>query len=205
MISVVIKDSDRIITTKINKTLASMFNQTLSTQANTIKSELRVLIRGTLMSSREIFSLSGGVLKLDFGLTSDPSAQIVDSIVNSLDINITKVTGSSAGIRGGITITLQPTDYSNLLSLPIARQTIEGGSLPWLEWLLTLGDAIIIADFGVKYEAGTGRTGGAHMTRKKRPFKVNTAFSGTAENNFISRAINSIEPQIMQTIIKAFK
>ena len=205
MISVVIKDSDRVITTKINKTLASMFNKTLSAQSSKMQSELRLLIRRTLMSSREVLSLSGGVLKLDFGLTSDPSAQVVDAIVNSLDINVTNVTGSSTGIRGSITITLQPTDYSNLLSLPVARQSIEGGSLPWLEWLLTLGDAIIIADFGVKYEAGTGRTGGAHMTRTKRPFKVNSAFSGTAENNFISKAISNIEPQIMQTIIKALK
>ena len=37
------------------------------------------------------------------------------------------------------------------------------------------------------------------------PFKVNSAFSGSINDNFITRALGSIEPQIQNAIIGAFK
>ena len=132
------------------------------------------------------------------------------AIVQSLDIKTKRVTGSQNGIKGGLTIVLQPTDYANLLSLPVAMQTLEiESSIPWLEWLLTAGDTIIIANYGVQYGAGLGRSGGANMVSLKKapigPFKVNRAFSGSIDNNFITRALDAVEPQIQNAIIGAFK
>jgi hypothetical protein len=102
-------------------------------------------------------------------------------------------------IDGGIILAIQPIDYSNLFSLSVSEQVIDGGSIPWLKWLLTLGDTIIIANFGVKY-GPFGRTGKAHMTQTSRPFKVNSLFSGTADNNFITRALSNSSAQIKQAI-----
>ncbi len=88
--------------------------------------------------------------------------------------------------------------------MPIATQAIKNGNLPWLKWLLTLGDAIIIADYGVQY-GPFGRTGEARMTRKYAPFKVNTKYSGTADNNFISKALGNYSSEIQQVIVKALQ
>jgi hypothetical protein len=88
--------------------------------------------------------------------------------------------------------------------LPISQQPIDGGSLPWLEWLLTLGDTIIIGSFGVEY-GPHGRTGKAHMTKRARPFKVNSSFSGTIDNNFITRAVATVSQDIKNIIIGAVK
>ena len=85
----------------------------------------------------------------------------------------------------------------------MAQQAIEiGGSIPWLSWLLTAGDAIIIGDFGVDYEVGTGRTGGATMSREEKPFKVDPMYSGDEQDNFITRAIEPTLREISAIVKK---
>ena len=198
-----ILESDGMIIKKIHNSFAKMMNKSLTRSANKINTSLKPVIASSLFASPEISSLSGGILRVDFGLTTDPSAAIVDSIVDSLDIKVDKVVGSITGIKGGLLITMQPIDYANLFSLSVAEQIIAGGSIPWLRWLLTLGQQIIIGNFGVKYESGKGRTGGGHMTIEERPFKVHSGFAGTVDDNFITRAISQAAPQIKNTIIKA--
>ncbi len=203
-ISVKILESDRKIVGTINKALAKEFDKNMRKNSNTIKKSIYPVISKALFESPEVRSLSGGVLQADFGLTFDPAPQIVQSILSTIKLNTKNSRASSSGIRGGFTLTIQPVDYSNLFSLSVAEQVIKGGSIPWLKWLLTLGDTIIIADFGVEY--GTvGRTGKAHMTKESRPFKVNSQFSGTIDNNFISRSINAASSEIKNAIMGVFK
>tara|TARA_Y100001938_G_C8081776_1_gene429588 strand:+ start:76 stop:690 length:615 start_codon:yes stop_codon:yes gene_type:complete len=198
-------ESARAIALKINKALAQIFNKRISGQSKTIEARIKPLVAAALLSSPEIRSLSSGTLRVDFGLTQDPSADIVSAITNSLSVQAQKAIASSSGIKGGVLITLQPTDYSNLFSLPTAVQITEKGEvLPWLEWLLTLGQQVIIANFGVEY-GSHGRTGGGHMVPNSVPFKVNSQYAGTIDNNFITRAISPISPQIQNIIIKALQ
>jgi hypothetical protein len=203
-LSVKILESDREIFSKVNTALAKEFDKNMRKNGNIIKNRIRPIIASALFKSPEIMSLSGGVLQADFGLTFDPAPDIVQSIVSTIKLNARNSRASGNSIDGGFTLTIQPIDYSNLFSLSVAEQVIEGGSIPWLKWLLTLGDAIIIADFGVKY-GPFGRTGQAHMTYGSRPFKVNSSFSGTANNNFITKAINASSSQIKDAIIGVFK
>ena len=86
--------------------------------------------------------MAGGDLKAEFGLDSDPTQELVAAIMATLDVQVKPVTAKR---KGGISVVLQSNDFSNLLSQPWASQSIKGGSLPWLEWLLTLGDSIIIS------------------------------------------------------------
>ena len=104
-------------------------------------------------------------------------------------------------ISGGVSLYIQPRTYSNLLSLSSAYQVIEdGGSLPWLSWLLLEGDQILIANYGVKYKAGTGRSGRATMQKNATPFRVDPEYSGTIDNNFITKALQKFSPQITDAI-----
>ena len=202
-ISIKLLESNNAIVKKIHKALVKLFNRRFSKQSNTILSEIRPLVASALMSSDEIKSLSSGALRIDFGLTSDPSGAIVNAIVDSLDIDIKKATGTAAGIKGGLLITMQPIDYNNLFSLSVAEQITEKGvSLPWLQWLLTFGQQIIVANFGVEYGAGKGRSGGGYMAVDERPFKVSSQHAGTVDDNFITRAIDSVAPQIKSILMK---
>jgi len=200
MLNIRILESDRQIAALINRGLASAFDKTIRKNVPALRTRIRSIIATALYNSPEITSLSGGTLMADFGLTSDPSNAIVSSVVSSMSITTRPTTSSSSTIRGGFTLTMQPSDYSNVLSLPVSQQIIDGGSIPWLEWLLTLGDAIIIANFGVEY-GPFGRTGRAHMLESAKPFKVDSSFSGTPNNNFITRAIQGASQQIETAII----
>ena len=100
-----------------------------------------------------------------------------------------------------MSIYIQPSSFDNLLSLAVANVITERGEvLPWLEWLLTAGNAIVIAGYSVEYgNFQTSRTGGAIM-EPVGFFKVDSQFSGTPENNFITRAIEPYGEEINNLI-----
>jgi len=208
-ISVKILESDRVIVARINKALAKEVSLSFKKKTGSLRLKLQPIIAAALFNSPEINSLRSGVLRFDFGLTGDPGPQIVDAVVKSVQVKADPVKGGQNGVSGGLTIFVQPSDYANLLSLPVAMQALEvEARIPWLEWLLTAGDSILIAHYGVEYGAGLGRSGGAHMVGIKNapfgPFKVNSAFSGNISNNFITRAVDSVGPQIKNAIIGVF-
>jgi len=197
-VNIKIMESDEAIRRQINGALSSQINKNLTKSVSRIQSAIVPIVKGALMSSPEIASLKGGVLQAEFGLESDPTSSIIAAIVGSLNVSIQKV---DKNLNGGFLLEMQPTDFSNLLSLSAAEQPIKGGSIPWLNWLLTAGDSIIIANFGVEF--GThGRTGRARMSSNFAPYKVHSSFSGTADNNFITRAIEGVYPQIKEIIRK---
>lgn len=149
----------------------------------------------------EMNSVNSGILKIDFGITDDPAAAIANAAAQSANVRFTKINNKLTS--GGFKITVQPKDYLTLLSLPEGITITEKGvTLPWLDWLLNYGDSIIIADFGVKYTGG-GRTGKGYMSRDAKPFVVNPMFSGTVDNNFITRAIDAKIPDIEKDLIRA--
>lgn len=198
-LSIKLLENDKVIQRKINEAYAKELNKSLSRKVPTIKSKLIPIIRAALNASPEINSLRGGLLALEFGLESDPTSSIIESIIDSLEVNFTPINPKT--FAGGLSLVMQPSDFANLLSLPEASQPIEDGSLPWLSWLLTAGDSIIIANFGVEFGSfPQSRTGGARMAQKAAPYKVNSAFSGTEDDNFITRSISTASGEIRRII-----
>ena len=197
-----IVESNSRLRALINKALAKEGQKILTSSAKRIEVKIKGLVRTAIASSPEISSLSGGSLRLDFGLDVDPSSQIIDAVTGSVNVQVSKIRSSGGKFSGGILITIQPSNFSNLLSLSVAEQPIKNGSLPWLKWLLTTGDSIIIADFGVEYKSGSGRTGGARMSEDFAPFRVDPRYSGTVDNNFITRAIQPYLKEISSIIRK---
>lgn len=200
-----IVENDKTILFKINKALAKEINTNFKKRKAKLLAAIKYIVWKAIHLSPENQSLSTGTLKLDFGLTEDPSTAIADAVSDSVIVILDPISANGGNsIRGGIKILVQPNDYSNLLNQSFAKQQIEdGGSLPWLSWLLLSGDAIIIADFGVEYSSeAKGRAGPARMSKYERPFKVDPQFSGTKDNNFITRSLNRYLPDIEKTIIE---
>ena len=197
-LNIKIMESNDEIKKQINAALASQINKRLAKSIRKIETAIIPVVRGALMSSPEITSLKAGILQAEFGLQSDPTSQIISAITESLNITFQKV---NKNLDGGFLLEMQPTSFSNVLSLSVAEQSIEGGRIPWLNWLLTAGDSILIANFGVEF-GSYGRTGRARMSSDFAPYKVHSAFSGTPDNNFITRAISSVYPQIKEIIGK---
>lgn len=197
-----ITDSIGSIKSGIFAALAQNIAPGFKNKQSEIERSVKNAISEAIVRSPAIQSLSSGILRADFGLTMDPTPEIINAIVNSVNVKYTQIRSAGGQFTGGFTVSVQPISYENLYSLGVSQQAIEGGSLPWLKWLLESGDSILIVDFGVEY-GPYGRTNMAHMTSGNRPFKVNSNYSGVAGDNFISRAIEDNQSQIKQAILKA--
>ena len=190
---------------EITKALIKEINYTFKNSLSKMLSPIRRIVASAIESSPVISELNTGALRADFGISvgRDVSTPIVQAVADSTYIDMKTFSSQGKKISGGVFVYVQPSSFANVMSLTSGEVVTEKGArLPWLDWLLNLGDAIIIADFGVEY-GGFGRSGGGHMISKARPFKVNTSFSGTAEHNFITKALDKHVGEIAKVISRS--
>tara|TARA_Y100000296_G_C5095436_1_gene217104 strand:+ start:199 stop:813 length:615 start_codon:yes stop_codon:yes gene_type:complete len=190
---------------EILNALVKEANHTFRGALQRMTAPIQRVVNSAIASSPEIASLRSGTLRADFGITTgvDVTSPIINAVANSVNVYMQPFSVKGVGISGGISVNIQPDNFENLLSLGIGTTVTEKGDvLPWLDWLLNLGDAVIIADFGVEY-GSFGRSGGARMSSGSRPFKVDSAFSGTVADNFITRALESRQKQLIDIIARS--
>lgn len=202
-------DSLKKIKDSIVESAKEEISNILGTKRRRVREAVARIVYNAVYNSIAMKSVRNGILNYEFGLTDDPTEAIADAVSRSVTIDITKARKGQIGALGGYAINVQPVNYLNLLDIPEGVQITEkGDSLPWLDWLLTYGDETIIADFRVKKGAGLGRSGGGIMVPAGNSgvfFKVNKAFQGTEDNNFITRSIRNAGPLINEEIIRILK
>ena len=174
---------------------------------NSLKKRVQEILQMNIMNQPEYLSLSeGGKLRTELGLVDAQTK--IDSILRILirGINVVNTPINVVGnqISGRIMITAVPGDFSDVLSSNAAAYTTEKGDIiPWLSWLLTMGDTIIIATHKVTYEprlAAFSRTGYDVMLPSATGWKVPSEFSGTIDDNFITRAVMDSLPEVGQAL-----
>jgi hypothetical protein len=199
-----ILDSDAVIQKNLLDSMQSALKLLFNKARPKIESDVKAVIVDALSVCPEILSLKSGKLKYDFGLSSDPADDIIYAVANSTYVSFRNFSLKLNGTSVAFNIFIQPSDFQNLLSLDLASVTTEKGeSLPWLSWLLTAGDAIIIDSYSVKYDTANpkSRSGGAIMIPNGF-FKVDSSFSGTEDDNFITRALNRYQNRIIESVEK---
>jgi hypothetical protein len=178
--------------------------------ARNIQTNIAPLVAQGLRDEPEYQSLIAGELKAEFGL---PSADIVDSVINSLsnsiEINEQPLSTNRAGIRGGFTLTMiKSDDLSGVINYFSANiTTTKGDVLPWLQWLTLSGNTILIRDYSVSIGSyPKSRSGMAVMKPETGgSWRVPPQFVGTIDNNWITRAISRIENNIYDLMIKSIE
>ena len=156
-------------------------------------------------------TMPGGILKLQFGLGVNESAQldqILQAWKDSVIVDVGNVNLGIKGINCKINIYAIEASFQDVLTIgtyvsqPESKKYyMPGGGpkskgpqrIPWLEWLLLKGSQIIIEGYvPKKMETKYGRTKKALMVSSKtKSFSVPEAHQGTAENNFITRELNN--------------
>jgi hypothetical protein len=189
-ISIVLTESEGQIGKNINAAIATYINDILSKNLNNIVNKVKLLIPNWIMSQPEMVSLSSSdVLSLagQFGIVSGAGAAqaIAKTVAQSTLIKFVKY---SNNLKGGLELQFQQADFNNLLSLREGHTVYQGGDLHWLDWLLKRGDAIIVSNFQYNPATGLGRSGLGNMIGGGS-FRVPPQFSGTPDNNFITRAL----------------
>jgi hypothetical protein len=204
-----ILESNAEINKEISRVITRDINDSLVVTSRFLYTQVYPILQRYLKISPEILSLREGLLSAEFGLEEDPTPQLINSIMSSFEVNVTKARGGSASRPGSIKLQFSKQNYEDLLLNDWAYQDVVSyldgsyrGSIPWLDWLLNYGDAIIIADYGVEF-GEYGRTGVAHMVKKAAPYKVNSNYSGIATNNFITRSVFAASSELNKVFIQA--
>lgn len=174
-----------------------------------IEQSLKIVLRPIFINSPEYKSIVDGKLMANFGMYPGQGEFLANSVVNkimeSLQIVYSPIRRSGKNVRGGLTIQFVKGDFSDILELPAAKLTVDDGTeLPWLEWLTIRGDAIIISGFSIVFgNFNTSRSDMAIMVKSDSgTWRVPPEFSGTAEDNWITRAIFRNYDYIVDTATK---
>jgi hypothetical protein len=194
-------DSDQKIMRNILDGAAKEIKAIFQRAKAKIHADIINLMISALSKCPEIQSLKSGKLRMDFGLDTDPTEEIIYSIANSTYVYFRDFKFSQGSVKNVLSVYIQPDDFSNILNQEFAKVITEKGEeLPWLQWLLLSGDAVVVTQYHVDYGAyESSRAGGAIM-KPTGLFRVDPAFSGTADDNFITRCISQYEKEIFDIV-----
>jgi hypothetical protein len=206
MITLKILDSEATIEKNVNAAIAEEVNGRVFRNQQKLLQKCKSLVSGWITSQPEILSLqSNDIMSLagQFGLYPGQENNAITTIINSVESSITvKFTKFTPKLVGGVEVNFQPNNFLNLLNLPQGIVNYGKGTLHWLDWLLTKGDSIIVVSYQYNPTTGLGRSGLGNMIGGGS-FRVPPQFSGTKDNNFITRAL--VGPQQEQQIANIFK
>lgn len=186
-------------------------NNILPSVANNIKPRISSIISNAFYASSTTQSLLSGKLKDDFGLFGNVASLAIDNIIKHISENITvNIQGSKkSGAILNLSIIIPTGDMQSIINVPGASYPSKGGQVNWLEWLLTKGTQVVIGDFWLFSNAkGFTRSGGNSImveikTVPRDPFRVDPAYAGTLEDNFITRALEPVADEMLQVTLDA--
>lgn len=190
----------------IIKAVKEEINRILSKASTNIKLNIRKAVQSAIMNSKVYKSLvNHGQLQGELGVVNPGTAMtdILNVWIKSIKINLKPArTSGNNSIKASIDIDMINNNYQDVLSLQSAKYTTDKGEeIPWLEWLLTAGDKIIIRNYDIVFNAKYSRTGLNIMLKSVTAnWRVPPEFSGTPNNNFVTRALESIEDVIASII-----
>lgn len=192
MITIKLLDKISVIEGRVNKAISEHINSELSRKQNQIINSCKSLVTGWISAQPEIQSLESstlGSLAGQFGLYAGSGSAATNvislAIRDSIRVNFKKF---SPKLEGGFEVNFQPADFTNILNLPQSVVNYKDGVLPWLDWLLLRGNSIIVVNYHYNAVTGLGRSGLGNMI-DGGSFRVPPQFSGTSDNNFITRAL----------------
>jgi hypothetical protein len=194
---------------KILRALRPEVNKYLKKIFDNIKPQVINIVTKAIINSPEYNSLLSGQLKYEFGLPdSDSRINTILQFWKKVNAEYKTVLIQRKKLVGGFVINMIDQSYADVLNLSVSSFITEKGSiLNWLEWLLLFGNKTIIKDYTVEIGPNPrSRTGQAVMKGiQKSKWSVPSQFSGTPNDNWITRAIDSATPQINKLFNQAIK
>ena len=191
------------------RALGIEINKKIKSNSPKFVQAMRILIPKWIEEQPEIASLRStgvqGSLAAQFGIVPGDEANAIGKIISILSDSIEVIVQPVDDLlNGGVEFAFNPAIFSELTGLSEGTVVTEKGTtLNWLNWLLTKGDSVIVS--GYQYvPSDDGRSGGGTM-KIGSIWRVPPEFSGTEENNFITRAFDNREAEIerlLQDILK---
>lgn len=202
-------DSDSAITSNILKALVPQINLLFNKSIKNIRSEIILALSNALKSEPEYSQLVSGMLKADLGISNSSAVDsIVEELANTTNVTLIPVSVFGNSIKGGILIeAIRSDNISNIIYSDNAYVVdAKGYSMPWLEWLLLMGNSVLVKGYDVRYGPHpNSRSGNGIMVKSNRDWRVPPEYQGTAGDNWTTRAIDRLDNQITNIITNNIK
>lgn len=199
-------ESEQYISEQILKAIAQHLQQGITKARPKIIDGLQTMLKEAITSQPEYGALLHGDLRKELGIPQAGNRvnSIVDTWIENFSVSTIPVSVKGKQISGGLSINMIKSDYSDVLSLPEATviDTESGSIIPWLSWLLLAGGDILVRNYDVKFVSPTprSRTNTALMVSSKKNWRMPAQFAGTARNNWVYRAISTLDKKIPSMI-----
>jgi hypothetical protein len=203
-------ETDQQINQKILQALLTEITNFMNSGVAIIKAELPSILQNAIINTPEYISLLNGKLKYEFGIPDSniKLANLIEAWLGNIRYPYMKPIIVGNNIKSSFAVNAVRVDFAEVLYTDDALviDSIRGYNLPWLEWLLLEGNKVIIRQQEVVLGPNKfSRTGFALMRDSNKSWKVPSEFSGTANNNWITRAIDGVEDKIELLLEKAFQ
>lgn len=189
----------------IIKALQEETNSILSRASTHIKLKIRKMIQYRITNSPEYKSLvNHGQLQGELGLPNPKQAMddILNIWIKSIRITLRPAKTTGNDIKAFLDIDMIDGTFQDVLGSPSASFTTDSGQdIPWLEWLLTAGDAVLVRGYDIVFNSKYSRTGLNIMLKSiTANWRMPPEFSGTVNDNFVTRALEGID-DILKDIV----
>jgi hypothetical protein len=202
-------DTQAQIINNILQALVPQVDKYFKKTLKAVSPKIQAVVIDAIKAAPEYQSLLSGQLKAEFGLPdSDTRLNSIMGFWQNINVEYKTITVGRSVLKGGFVINMIKRDFSDIINSSVAILTTEKGTdLNWLEWLLLFGNQTIIKDYNVELGPNPrSRTGMAVMKGViSGKWSVPAEYSGTINNNWITRSIDSIEGEIQNILLKAFK
>lgn len=197
-------ESEKEISLNILNALLPRVDRYFKAASKKIRPKLVNIVIEAIKSSPEYQSLVSGDLKAQFGLPdADSRLSSIVSLWKKIDFIYNPVVVRNNYLSGSFSLNMIRSDFLDVINTEAAVfVTPKGSQLNWLEWLCLEGNKTIIKDYVIELGPNPrSRTNMAIMRGEvSGKWSVPSEFSGTIENNWITRAIDSVTPNIQQAI-----
>ena len=203
----------------VMQAIADHINSIAIKIAADVTETIKPLVYDAVHDCHEMQALRSSDLRAAMGLNPsqarDVSKQIAESVSSSLIVESGKVTPKNLSTM--ISIYVQPAGLDNVLSVggsTVDYTSTEGKqvTIPWLDWLLTEGDRILVSGFALELGQGLGRSWGGRMVEAPTgSWRIEPQYAGTLTDNFVTRALaekkleSAISKEIMKSVNKRTK
>lgn len=191
------------LNTLLRAELERIAAQILDRSKPIIKEKVGELVTAALRASPEYnIILSDSNIQGFLGSTQYASVleQVINLLVNNISVNRRKT---------ALEITLFAGNYASLSQVPFAQFVSESGIvIPWLEWVLLSGTSVVNTTHAFVFgdfensRTGFGLMFPSSLVTTNSLSSVPAQIAGTAADNWITRALNPLGPDIEQIVIQ---
>lgn len=209
MFSVQLLDSPQIIERKIQEVCDKLIVRVLNgLSPDRILERFKPLVIKNIEASQTYQDIIGEDSELRGALgVPEPEPTLkrfINILLDNLDYSVNK---------NNLTFVLLRPGYEGIAdeaAFQIQNEGPAGGVIPWLKWMLTAGDSIIIKDYQVKfgnytnkisYGKPVSRTGLAVMVEETGSFwSIPPEYHAFVDKNFVTEAIESLEQPFFEIV-----